>query len=253
LFGVLVVAGVVLGAHACRSYARIRGIDAEDARQAVSWAVLCGFLGAHWVALLAYHPEQVWAEPWSLLLVPRGIASTGGFLGALVGLLVFVRRHPQPVAPLADMLLFGLMIGFPFGRLGCALVHDHPGMLADANAWLAVGPWPCPCTGGGASEACCTEPIYRYDLGLIELLGLIALAAGIRLFFPWRRAAAGMLSGTVAIAYGVGRFGLDFLRTADVRYAGLTFAQYACIAFVVLGIITLLRVRTSGLQTTVSP
>jgi phosphatidylglycerol:prolipoprotein diacylglycerol transferase len=45
----------------------------------------------------------------------------------------------------------------------------------------------------------------------------------------------------LALLYGVGRFGLDFLRARDLpyvdaRYLGLTPAQYACIALVLFGL-----------------
>ena len=46
---------------------------------------------------------------------------------------------------------------------------------------------------------------------------------------------AGALMGLVSLCYGVGRFGLDFLRVGDARYSGLTPAQYGSIVLLLVG------------------
>jgi len=138
--------------------------------------------------------------------------------------------------PVADSLLFGLLVGFTLGRLGCSLVHDHPGITTDAQSWLALGPWPCACSSGGADASCCATPVYRYDLGLLELFVCVALLLWSRFVFDWRRAAHGRLLGWTAVLYGLARFPLDRLRVADLEHFGLTFAQWASIAFVAIGL-----------------
>jgi phosphatidylglycerol:prolipoprotein diacylglycerol transferase len=128
-------------------------------------------------------------------------------------------------------LTFGLLPGFAIGRLGCSLVHDHPGRAVAPDTWLALGPWP--------------DGAWRHDLATIELAGLVVVAAVVFARRGWHRAPPGQLTGAVAITYGVGRFALDFLRAADARYLGLTPAQLACLAFVAGGL-WLLRTRYDG-------
>ena len=65
-----------------------------------------------------------------------------------------------------------------------------------------------------------------------------------------RRLRPGALTAIIAVAYGIGRFPLDFLRADDDRYAGLTTAQYACIAFVIAGVWLWLRVTNRSGSTT---
>jgi phosphatidylglycerol:prolipoprotein diacylglycerol transferase len=224
VFGPMVILGILIGLRACRRYARERGLDSHVVDDAAWWALCFGFVGAHLVAVLAYHPERALAEPWILLFVWSGIASTGGFLGALVGLVAWSRRRGRPLLPIADAIAFGLVPGFTISRFGCALVHDHVGIATNAS-WIALGPWPCAC---GVAH-------WRYDLGLVEALLLVVVWVAVHRFYAWRTAPTGQLVGGVALVYGCLRFPLDFLRTADALHFGLTFAQWACLGFVAMG------------------
>jgi phosphatidylglycerol:prolipoprotein diacylglycerol transferase len=140
----------------------------------------------------------------------------------MIGMLVFLRLRGQPVLVYADALMHGLLLGWCFGRLGCASVHDHPGRTADPSLLLAVGPFP--------------DGEYRYDLGLYEFIYAVVLTVGIRLLWPTARASPGRLTGLVCLAYGPPRFALDFLRAEDLRHGSLTAAQWAMIAITALGI-----------------
>ncbi len=230
VFGPLVALGLVLGWRRCLRYAEVHGIEAETARRLMEVVLVVGFCVSHWVSIIFYFPHRIAEDPLVLLWIPAGLSSVGGFVGAWLGLAWFARRHALPMRRLADMLVYGLLLGFCLGRVGCAWVHDHPGRIADASAWLAVGPWP--------------SGVYRYDLGLLELGLCIVLLAVVHLAFDWRGAAAGRLTGLVAVGYAGVRFVLDFFRattavgggTPDPRYAGLTVAQYATITFALAGL-----------------
>lgn len=229
VFGLLVMLGVFLGFCLSFGYAKVRRLPLRHVEALATRVAIVGFLMAHWVSMLAYYPERVARDPWSLLALTSGFSSVGGFLGGALAFVVYVRRHRLRAAPLADALVFGLLPGFTLGRLGCTLVHDHPGALADAEAWLAVGPWP--------------DGSFRYDLGLIEFGGLLVVCAWVYGCFDWRRASPGRLTAWVVTVYGLGRFPLDFLRAVDERYLGLTPAQFVCIGLVIAG--TVLARRSS--------
>ena len=123
--------------------------------------------------------------------------------------------------------------GLERGRRGGALVHDHPGRQVSPDTFGAVGPWPC----RGCAEG---EVIYRYDLGLFEFVALLVLGALLYGWFARTIRPHGRITGFVAALYGPIRFTLDFFRETeagkgvsipDVRYFGLTTAQYFSIAF----------------------
>lgn len=230
-FGALVVIGVLIGLRCCRRMVALRGLDPAQLEPLTLRVLLVGFAVSHWVSLVFYFPDQVIARPWILVLPTGGLSSVGGFVGGAIAFAWVCWRRRLDARAWADVLAYGLLAGFTIGRVGCAVVHDHPGVIASSDAWLAVGPWP--------------DGAWRYDLGLIEL-SLLALACGwVYTRFDARRAAPGRFTAALAIAYGCGRFALDTLRTADLRYAGLTVAQLAALGFVLAGATLAWRSRST--------
>ena len=247
VFGVLVALGVLGGIKlAVDVYSKEKDLDEWMFRDQIFWVLVFGFVISHWISVLFYFPEKVSENPWILVMLWNGLSSVGGFFGAFIGMNWFLRREKQPILVYADGNMFGLLIGMCFGRLSCALVHDHPGKIVEAGTFGAVGPWPCRCPTGRALPECCSaaQEIWRWDLGLIEFLVIAALTIFVYFFWDWRKAHPGKLTGLVALVYGPTRFGLDFLRasaidrvsTPDVRYFGLTTAQYFSLAIFAAGV-----------------
>jgi phosphatidylglycerol---prolipoprotein diacylglyceryl transferase len=258
VFGILVAIGVLLGIQvAIKVYVKQKDLDEWLFRDQVFWVLVFGFVISHWYSVLFYFPEKVTENPWVLLMIWNGLSSVGGFLGAFIGMNWFLRRgvssrpgdraEKQPIMVYADANMFGLLLGMCFGRLSCALVHDHPGKIVEAGTFLAVGPWPCRCPEGRALPECCSaaQEIWRWDLGLLEFLVILGLTIFVYWIWDWKKAHPGRLTGLVAFVYGPTRFVLDFLRetevgkgvaTPDVRYFGLTPAQYAALGIFAAGV-----------------
>ena len=232
VFGPLVAVGVILGMNRVLAYAKHKDVDELITRDLMFWILVSGFTISHWVSVIFYSPETVAQNPWVLLMIWNGLSSVGGFFGALVGVVWYLNKMKQPYLVYCDALVFGFVVGFTFGRLGCTLVHDHPGTfvedLPSYLAWmepLAVGPWPG--TGGR----------FRLDLGLLEFIYDLGIVAFVHLLYNWRKdRKPGHLTGMVCLIYGPYRFFLDFLRGAqDPRYFGLTTAHYATLAVFLIG------------------
>ncbi len=233
-FGLLVATAVIIGTTLARWRAGKLGIDRDKLDSFISWMLVGGFVGAHVLDSLFYHPDEVLRRPWSLLFLWEGLSSFGGFAGAVLGIFAWKkwRGKGQPVLQLIDLIASVFPIAWIFGRAGCAVVHDHPGKLASAGNWLAVafpeGP--------------------RYDLGLLEMFFAVFLSIVVAL--TWRRRwKTGFYITLVSLFYAPVRFALDFLRIhegsgSDPRYFGLTPAQYACIALFGFGLV--MAVRTVG-------
>jgi len=282
-FGLLVATGVVVGTALATNRARRRGYDLDLLNSFITWMLVAGFIGGHVLDEIFYHPDEIVQDPLSLLKLWAGLSSFGGFTGAFIGILLWkyfdylpagsprgsglVRNQPpRPILPFADLILSVFPVAWIFGRSGCASVHDHPGDVAGPNALLAVDfPSFNPAYTGGAGQLHTFGPIRfvegqlihgrfpRYDLGLLELMFTILLAGIIAL--TWRkRLATGTYVVVTALAYAPVRFAMDFLRIrggdgADPRYAGLTPAQWECVAVFLYGLYMLrmvLRIRASG-------
>ncbi|HEY0708920.1 MAG TPA: hypothetical protein VGG33_19075, partial [Polyangia bacterium] len=80
----------------------------------------------------------------------------------------------------------------------------------------------------------------RHNLGLEEALFTIALA-GIFYLLNRKPRFVGFYLGLLPLVYAPVRFVLDFGRTVDVRYGGLTPGQWGAMALLVLGSYILLH------------
>lgn len=258
-FGILVALGVIVGISLAARRARYVGLDGGNLQSFVTWILVGGFIGAHVLDSIFYHPREVIARPWTLLFLWAGLSSFGGFIGATVGALAWkhlttragvaigarwriqvpVRRvQPLQLIPYADVVMAVFPVAWIFGRAGCSVVHDHPGVRTTPNAWLAVAYGP-----GSSTDFYLFQLRHgntaRYDLGLLEMLFAVGLSFAFAL--TWRdRSASGWYIVVASLTYAPARFALDFLRVTDpeggdLRYALLTPAQWACACLFIFG------------------
>ncbi len=237
-FGVFAAAGIYLGARLAAGRAAREGLDPRPLVDYATWGVLAGILGGHFVHLFLYHPEEL-QDPWKVVRVWDGLSSFGGLLGAVIALAVFLRRRNLLLAPYADALALGTAPGWGVARIGCFVVHDHPGVRTHFPLAVAFP--------GGA----------RHDLGLYDALWLFAIAA-LLYALAARGALKGRLLAVLAVLYAVGRFCFDFLRArdlpySDARYFGLTPAQYFCFLIFGWGLWQLLGARAPSKSAVESP
>ena len=227
MFGVLVAIGVIVGDQIVVRQGVKRGLDEKDVKFLNARIVIGGFIVAHLVSVIFYFPERIKENPLILVYFWAGLSSFGGFLGAMLAFVYYTRKEKIPALPYADAVALGLAVGWIFGRTGCFTAHDHPGR--HTAFFLAVrypdGP--------------------RHDLGLEELLFTIVMTV-ILFLYARKPRVPGRVIGLFAVMYAPVRFGLDFLRATDVtrpdeRYAGLTPAQYACLATLAVGVWLLTR------------
>jgi phosphatidylglycerol---prolipoprotein diacylglyceryl transferase len=238
-FGTLVALGVYVGSACAVRHARRLGMNERVMISFLTWIVISSFFFGHVFDALAYYPDEVRRDPWLLLRLWEGLSSFGGFAGALIGGFAWRARHRTPIFAYADVVAASFPVSWTFGRLGCSVVHDHPGLRSDA--WYAVR-YP----GGG-----------RLDLGLYELLITLPLLV-VFLVLQKRPRPWGFYAGVMCSYYAPLRFLLDFLRVrpvesagpfagaGDPRYLGLTPAQWCCVPLFALGIVLYRRSRRAG-------
>ncbi|MCC7539056.1 MAG: prolipoprotein diacylglyceryl transferase [Deltaproteobacteria bacterium] len=233
-FGVLVAIGIVLGARVTLRRAAMLGLDTGILSDLIVWTVGTGFVVGHVFEIVFYETHKLSTDPYILFKLWAGLSSTGGFIGAAIGCGLFCWRKGIKFFEYGDPIAYGLPLGWFFGRMGCSVAHDHPGMKTDF-LWLAVdypdGP--------------------RFDLGFLEMIFTVFLMSGVflstipktlpdgkkqpRVYPP------GTFLAVICIAYAPVRFAMDFLRApptqgGDVRYLGLTPAQWAMFGLLALGI-----------------
>lgn len=231
-FGVLVATGVLLGAWIAGRFARRNGLDPVATGDLVTYAVVTGFVLGYLLNGLFYERDtvrEILQDPSLFFSTWLGLSSYGGFFGGILGCFIWRYRTKMPLLPYANAVCFALPFGWFFGRMGCFVVHDHPGKVTDFA--LAV-----------ADYRFGTPPYEpRHDLGLYELIYSALIIA----LFVWlehrRRRPVGFYCALLPLLYAPVRFFLDFLRATpleggDARYAGLTPAQWSSVLMVFIGL-----------------
>ncbi len=213
-FGLLVGFGLVLGHQVTVTRARALGLGSVVLVDRFVLAIFAGgFVAGHVLDMIFYHPEVLRRDPLEIVMLHHGLSSFGGFTGALLAGLLYVRRHKLDPWVFTDLATYAFPFGWLLGRMGCAVEHDHLGRLTDSALGVRFA--------GGA----------RFDLGLIEF-ALTPLLIALVVVVGRRTRRPGMVTGALAVAYSAMRFPLDFLRATDLgaesdpRYGGLTPAQW---------------------------
>jgi len=267
-FGLLVATGVIIGTWLATRRARERSLDIDKLNSFITWMLVSGFINAHMLDQVFYHWPEVVKRPWSIFMLWEGLSSFGGFIGGLIGVVLwkyfeaipilrtpfftiarFKRREsPMPIMPFCDLILSVFPVAWVFGRSGCSVVHDHQGIKAPAGHLLAVAFGPADPTRtihlGSIELRYGNTP--HFDLGLLEMMFTVVIAALFAL--TWRRKLpTGSYIAAVALAYAPVRLAMDFLRVRDVenadpRYGPFTPAQWACIGLFVFGLVMVRRV-----------
>lgn len=245
-FGMIVAAGVLIGASIMRRFSERHGVDDDDLRALTGWIIATGFIGAHVFDVLVYEPHKLSEQgPIILLKLWDGISSYGGFVGGAMGYLFFVWWKRLQWALMADICIVGLLPAFSIGRIGCTVVHDHPGSPTS----FALG-FDYPASFVNNLDPSITTGMRLHNLGMYELAYLIP----INLLVLWlafkkkQRLPAGVIAVLVGALYAPVRFFLDYLRwdKTDPRYAGFTFAQWCSIVVVVVCATVAYRLYKTG-------
>jgi phosphatidylglycerol---prolipoprotein diacylglyceryl transferase len=263
VFGLLVASGVMIGSLLTVRRARLRGIDINEVNSFITWMLVAGFLGAHWLNDLMYEPQIIMKDPMRLLRIWESISSFGGFIGATVGILLWKyfeaipafqilglpipkfrrRKNPAPILALADLVMSVFPLAWVFGRSGCTVMHDHIGAVAEKASWLTVGA-PSEDVGslmrpyqGPPQFALVHGEFPRYDLGLLELGFTILLTVFVCATWS-RKLPTGSYCTVAALSYAPVRFVMDYFRLPenDVRYGSWTPAQYMCLGLFGVGL-----------------
>lgn len=219
-FGALVALAVLLGSRLFERRVEHLGLDVAFARRLTTWLLVGGFVGAHLFERLFYSLPETLADPMSLLRVWEGLSSFGGFAGGLIGAGLLFRREKQREGawPWLDALAVVFPVAWIFGRLGCFVAYDHPGLPTD----LPFGQM-------------YVDGVVRHNLGLYEAVWAIPVAIVMALLGRKTRR-PGELVGWLAVLYAPGRFALDLLRVAEDRFLGLVVSQYGSIALFLTGL-----------------
>jgi phosphatidylglycerol:prolipoprotein diacylglycerol transferase len=232
-FGVLVAFAVYIGTISATKHGLRNGMRREVVEDCATHVVIIGFILGHVFDMVFYYPQELLEKPWRIFFVWENLSSYGGVFGSIIGGFYWRYKRGVPLLPIYECIAYGFPLAWIFGRLGCFVVHDHPGKETDF--FLGVENYQYP----GLPLA------TRHDLGLYEVFWSIAVTL---LFWSlsYKKRPWGFYSAMFALLYAPYRFGLDFLRMADKNYGGLTPGHYSSFGALAIGIALLFYMRRHG-------
>ncbi len=225
-------------------------MDKKQLEDLVTWIVLGVIVGGRLGFVLFYQPAYYLANP---LEIPQiwtgGMSFHGGFLGVVVAVWLYSRRHGLATASIADLLAMGAPPAIFLVRIANFINNELWGRPT-TMPWGVIFPGEaaqnCP---GIAAGLCARHPSQLYE-ALLEgaLLGTILLVLAFRRGWLKR---PGMLTGLFFTLYGVARFTVEFYRLADAQFItpgnpwghvlrfgeyGLTQGQLLSLPMIIVGI-----------------
>ncbi len=225
VWGLFVSLGILAGLYLAYKISRRYFLAEQVILDLGVWGVVGGLFMARVFHVIFYAPEYYLLNPSEIIYFWQGGASSlGGFVGAIFAIYIFSKVKNfslKELWPYLDVMSLSLWLGWAIGRIGCFMIHDHPGKLT--NSFFAVN-FPA-----GA----------RYDLGLFDsLLGLFLFIVFAVLFRKLVKVRWGLVTQISFMMYALVRFWLDFLRATDVeqadaRYWILTPAQWGMVVIFV--------------------
>lgn len=211
VWGLFVALGFLLGTLKAMRFAKSRSQDPKIILDLVPWLVLGALVGGR-LGMLFYAPAYYFQNPLEFLEIWQGgLSMFGGLMLCTIISVLYFRKKQVDFWQYADIIAFGLPFGIWLGRIGCFLIHDHPGTLTHFILGVKF-----------------PDGTVRHDLGLDESLFALVLAI-VFLWLSRKPRPVGTFLSVFSMTYALARFFLDFLRIADVRYFGLTPAQYLCV------------------------
>lgn len=223
-WGFFVGLGIVCALWMAYARARRLGLSTNRLIEWSVWAVVASFIGARLGHVFFYNWASFSEHPFTVFKIWQGgLSSFGGFLGVAIASLIYARIKKINFWPYADVIMYGFPLGLGIGRLGCFLNHLHVGLPSSLPLAVAFPDGP------------------RLDMGLLESLFGFALFT-VYVFFERKRPQKNVYLPITMVIYGIVRFFLDFGRATDipnpdVRFIGLTPAQFGSILLVIGGVI----------------
>jgi len=199
-YGVLVAIGFLLGLYVAGRRAQQEGLDQRHVSDLGIWLIVAGMGGAK-----LFHTIFFWNEfqmAWRMEGVRslrEGFVFYGGFIGAVVATIVFVRARRLPLWKLADVMAPSVALGHAFGRLGCffnGCCYGTPTCVS----------WGVRFPDNHLMHSCPVHPTQLY-----EVAGNLVLFAGLFEFYR-RKQFDGQVWWWYVLAYGALRFGIEFFR-----------------------------------------
>jgi phosphatidylglycerol---prolipoprotein diacylglyceryl transferase len=238
-YGLCVATALLCGFFILSADFARRGMSV-DAEATVGITGLAGLVGSRIYHLLE-SPREFFADPWPQLFSTMGFAWIGAVIGGFFALLALARRFRMSPLLMLDVASPAAAFGYGIGRIGCLISGDGDYGIPTTLPWgMSFPNGIVPTTGSfgvcltrGWPENCRVQPTPIYEfLVAVMIFGILWRlgARGIKTKMPH-----GMVFAAYLLLTGVARFLIELIRLNPHSFYGLTNAQAASIACILLG------------------
>ena len=236
-FGLMVATGLLLASYILQADFRRRAIHA-DAFLIIRVAGLAGIVGARLYHVLE-SPSEFFANPGPFLFTRFGFAWFGGFLGGFAALVILSRREKIPLLTFLDACSPAACVGYAIGRIGCLLSGDGDYGIPTHVPWgmsfpMGVVPTTETCVQQGWPADCRVHPTPLYEFFVWMLIAYVLWRIGAGVLRE--KESAGLVFCGYLVFTGIARYLVETIRINPRSFLGMSNAQAASVASVLLGV-----------------
>lgn len=212
-YGLLFGTGIFAAYFIARKFFRLKNHPDAMLDKLLIYLIIGLVLGAHFVHLAFYEPKAFIDNPIRIIQVGSGLASHGGFLGAIIGLYLFSRKHKINFWEYADVLAVGGSIVGIFIRLGNFFNSEIYGRATDLPLGVVFQ---------RRGETLPRHPSQLYEMAIGIVIFLI-------LYFFYKkyytRVKDGMMLYSFVILYFTTRFFIEYVKEYQVLNSSFPFTM----------------------------
>jgi phosphatidylglycerol---prolipoprotein diacylglyceryl transferase len=237
-YGLLIAIAVLVGLTVSQRLAQARQLSSDLVGDLLIWLIAGAIPGARLYYVL-FEWSKYKSEPIKIFAIwEGGIAIHGAILGGILATILFSRFKHCSFWRLADIVAPSLILGQAIGRWGNFFNSEAFGSRTELPWKLLI---PAKCLIADTSIADCPpnrlipagyfHPTFLYE----SLWNLMVFGILITLFIRFPKLKRGTLFLVYAIAYSLGRFWIEALRTDSLMFGPLKMAQMVSLVGIVFG------------------
>ena len=233
-YGLLIASAIILGTVLAQKLAEKRNIDPEMVGDLSIWLVVAAIPFARFYYVLfewQRFQNQEWYKVFAIW--EGGIAIHGAIIGGAIAATIFCKRQKISTWLMADIIMPAVILGQAIGRWGNFFNSEAFGAPTDLPWKLFIPSNRRPPEFIGESYF---HPTFLYES--VWNMGVFAILIFAFLRFPKLR--TGTITMIYAIAYSLGRFWIEGLRTDSLMVGGLRTAQMVSLGAIAAGVFGLI-------------
>jgi phosphatidylglycerol:prolipoprotein diacylglycerol transferase len=140
-YGILIATAFLVAMTLAGRAAQREGQDRDRVMDLTFWILIAAMIGSRVLFIIVNWDDYV-RDPASIFAFWKGgLVFYGGFIGAVLVSIGYMRKHRMPFFPVADALIPSVAIGHAIGRLGCFAAGCCWGAACDPRLpWAAKFP-----------------------------------------------------------------------------------------------------------------